>query len=296
MRLSRTNAGVVLQRGDDTLVLADRWDDLFRRRDLKRYLASCAGVSVSQGVDVEPLAPIGSQEVWAAGITYYASRDARMEEAATENNADVYQRCYEAERPELFMKATSHRVVGPGQLVRIRSDSAWNVPEPELTIAMTAHCEVLGYTIGNDMSSRDIEGDNPLYLPQAKIYDGCAALGPSIHVTEAAPGAHCEIELLIERPSGTPNADSVPGEFVSGEFVSGEFVTVFRGTTTIAQIRRTFDDLISYLWRHCSFPDGCFLLTGTGIVPPPPFTLEPGDRVSISIDGIGTLTNTVASF
>jgi len=279
MKLSRTASGVVLQRGDDTLVLADGWDELFRRRELKQYLATCVGAPVPIGTAVEPLAPIGSQEVWAAGITYYASRDARMEEAATENNADVYQRCYDAERPELFMKATAHRVVGPGQPVRIRSDSMWNVPEPELTIAMTAHAEVLGYTIGNDMSSRDIEGDNPLYLPQAKIYDGCAALGPSILVTDTAPGPHCEIELVIERRSAAP---------------AGGTAEVFRGTTTVAQIRRTLEDLISYLWRHCSFPDGCFLMTGTGIVPPAPFTLQLGDRVSISIDGIGTLQNEVA--
>lgn len=291
MRLSKTAGGPLLERHDEFLVLAESWDDLFRRDELKKYLSECTGGVSLDGKHHTPLAPISSQEVWAAGITYFASRDARMEEAATENNADVYERCYNAERPELFMKATPHRVVGPGDLVRIRRDSAWNVPEPELTIAMTAHGEVLGYTIGNDMSSRDIEGDNPLYLPQAKIYDGCAALGPSILVVDAPPDPSSEIALVIERPSAPEPPDSM-ADGVADELRS--VTEVFRGATTVSQIRRTFDDLIAYLWRHCTFPNGCFLMTGTGIVPPAPFTLEPGDRVSISIEGIGTLTNTVA--
>lgn len=276
MRLTRTAAGAVLERDGETLLLDRTWDELFRTPSVHAYLPSATGTPVDR--PDAPLAPVSSQEVWAAGITYYVSRDARMEESVTSDAADVYDRCYDAERPELFFKATPSRVSDPGADVRIRQDSNWNVPEPELTIAITSTGEVLGYTIGNDMSSRDIEGENPLYLPQAKIYDGCASAGPSILVTDARPDPAWSIALVISRSAG----------------VGGVREPVFSDRTTVAQIRRPFEELIEYLHRDNTFGAGCLLMTGTGIVPPSSFTLEPGDEVSITIDEIGTLTNSVA--
>ncbi len=270
LTLTRTASGPVLDRDGDRRLLADDWDDLFGVDGLVDYLGSSDGAAFD--ADPAPLKPVSRQEVWAAGITYYASRDARMEESEVAGSADVYQRCYDALRPELFFKATAHRVVGDGDSVRIRTDAHWNVPEPELTLAITKHGEVFGYTIGNDMSSRDIEGENPLYLPQAKIYDGCASLGPCIVVTDRPPPPECEISLSITRNGAG---------------------TVFAGATTVARIRRTFTELVEHLRRDNSFPDGCFLMTGTGIVPPADFTLEAGDAIEISIDAIGTLRNWV---
>ncbi len=216
-----------------------------------------------------PLAPIERQEVWAAGVTYFRSREARMEES--EREADVYDRVYSAARPELFFKATSHRVVGPGDFVRIRDDSEWNVPEAELALAVNAEGRIVGYTIGNDMSSRSIEGDNPLYLPQAKIYDGSCALGPCLYLSDEPLPASTEIALVVSR------ADRV----------------VFEGETSLSEMKRKPEELVSYLFRHCSFPKGCYLLTGTGIVPDADFTLQRGDVVAITIEPIGTLENTV---
>ncbi len=218
---------------------------------------------------IELLPPIDSQEVWASGVTYSRSRDARMEESTQE---DVYDRVYEAERPELFMKATASRVSGTGGTVAIRGDSTWDVPEPELTLVLNVRGEIVGYTVGNDVSSRSIEGENPLYLPQAKIYSGCAGLGPWIALTsEIADPNDLTIKLVIDR-EGTVH---------------------FEDQTSTSQIHRTFDDLTSYLIRHNSFPQGVFLMTGTGIIPPPEFTLEDGDVVRITIDGIGALDNPV---
>lgn len=217
------------------------------------------------------LAPIEAQEVWAAGVTYQRSRTARMAEAESAGGGDFYDRVYHADRPELFMKATPHRVVGPESAVRIRRDSKWNVPEPELTLLVSPRGKILGYTIGNDMSSRDLEGQNPLYLPQAKTYDGCCALGPAILVTRDPPAPSTEIRLAILR-AGEP---------------------AFTGATTLAAMKRRPEELVEYLYRESSFPNGAFLMTGTGIVPPDSFTLRPGDRVEIGIDGIGTLCNTV---
>ncbi|MGE0605819.1 MAG: fumarylacetoacetate hydrolase family protein [Pirellulales bacterium] len=220
--------------------------------------------------DIQLLAPIDQQEVWAAGVTYKRSRTARMEES--QGAASFYDKVYVAPRPELFMKATPHRVVGPGQPVRIRYDAKWNVPEPELALAINSRQELVGFTIGNDMSSRDIEGENPLYLPQAKVYNGCCALGPCITLADGGPiGPQSAIKLAIQR--------------------GGQ--EVFGGETSVSQLARTFDDLIQWLCRENSFPTGVFLLTGTGIVPKDDFTLQAGDMVSISIDGIGTLTNPV---
>jgi 2-dehydro-3-deoxy-D-arabinonate dehydratase len=223
----------------------------------------------------ELLAPIGSQEVWAAGVTYVRSRSARMEESKDAGGGSFYDRVYSAVRPELFFKATARRVVGPHASVRIRSDAAWSVPEPELTLLLNARGEVVGYTIGNDMSSRDIEGENPLYLPQAKVYDGSCALGPCV--------------LLCENMQDALPASTV----IRIEILRGE-ACAFRGETSLAELKRSPEELASFLFRDSSFPDGAFLMTGTGIVPGDEFTLAHGDRIRISINGIGTLENTVA--
>jgi 2-dehydro-3-deoxy-D-arabinonate dehydratase len=216
------------------------------------------------------LAPLDNQEVWAAGVTYRRSQVARMEES--KGAAVFYDMVYAAARPELFFKATPHRVAGPGQAVRIRQDAKWNVPEPELALVLNSRMQLKGFTIGNDMSSRDIEGENPLYLPQAKVYDACCGLGPWITLAPAMPpAADLGIELSIAR------GDQV----------------VFTGKTSVAQMARSFDDLAGWLARDNSFPQGVILLTGTGIVPSDDFTLAAGDVVSISIAGIGTLTNPV---
>ncbi len=219
--------------------------------------------------DVQLLAPIDAQEVWAAGVTYRRSRDARMEEST---QRDVYDLVYDAERPEIFLKATPRRVSHPGEPVTIRSDSTWDVPEPELALVLNRHGEIVGYTVGNDMSSRSIEGENPLYLPQAKIYDGSASLGPVVVLaSEIDDALGLRIELVIER----------------------EGAEAFRGETSTAEIHRPLDDLARYLFRGSAHPDGAVLMTGTGIVPPDDFTLADGDMVHISIEGIGTLTNPV---
>ena len=221
-------------------------------------------------LDVTLLPPVDHQEVWAAGVTYKRSRTARMEES--EGAASCYDRVYVSPRPELFFKATPHRVAGHGQPLRIRADSAWNVPEPELTLVMNSRARLVGFTAGNDMSSRDIEGDNPLYLPQAKVYNQCCGLGPWITL-----------------------ADSMPplSEIGIGVTIHREGRVVFEGRTGVDQMARTPEDLMEWLWRDNSFPNGVLLMTGTGIVPESDFTLQPGDRVDVSIDGIGTLSNPV---
>lgn len=219
---------------------------------------------------VQLLPPIDRQEVWAAGVTYKRSRAARMEES--EAAASCYDRVYVSPRPELFFKASPHRVCGQNQPLRIRQDATWNVPEPELTLVLNSRLRLVGFTIGNDMSSRDIEGDNPLYLPQAKVYDQCCGLGPSITLLSAMPPREeIGIRLSILR--------------------AGQ--SVFAGETSVAQMARTFEDLIGWLGRDNSFPNGVFLLTGTGIVPESDFTLHADDIVEISIDGIGTLRNPI---
>jgi 2-dehydro-3-deoxy-D-arabinonate dehydratase len=215
-------------------------------------------------------APIDEQEVWAAGVTYRRSRDARMEESAQK---DVYDRVYDADRPELFLKATPHRVSGPGEPVAIRADSGWDVPEPELVLLLNSGGGVVGYTIGNDVSSRSIEGENPLYLPQAKVYSQCAGLGPLVvTVDEVDDPSQLAIDLTIRRNGAV----------------------LFQDSTSTAQMHRTFDDLRDYLFRANAFPAGVFLMTGTGIVPPLEFTLQDADEVTIDIAGIGSLVNPVA--
>lgn len=219
---------------------------------------------------VKLLPPIDRQEVWAAGVTYKRSRTARMEESATA--ASCYDRVYASPRPELFFKATPHRVSGHWQPLRIRKDSQWNVPEPEVALVLNSRLQLVGYTCGNDMSSRDIEGDNPLYLPQAKCYNQCCGLGPWITLPLGMPSAvDIGIRLVIKR--------------------DGE--QVYDGRTGVDHMARTFENLIGWLGRDNSFPNGCFLLTGTGIVPDSNFTLLPGDIVEIKIDGIGTLVNPI---
>lgn len=216
------------------------------------------------------LPPIDNQEVWAAGVTYKRSQTARMEES--EAAASCYDRVYNADRPELFFKATPHRVSGHRQPLRIRQDASWNVPEPEVTLVLSPKLRIVGLTVGNDMSSRDIEGENPLYLPQAKCYDQCAGLGPSITLySELPPMNEIDIDLKIER--------------------SGQIV--FDQQTSAGQMARTFENLVHWLGRDNSFPKGAFLMTGTGIVPTSDFTLQRGDTVHITISGVGTLSNPI---
>lgn len=216
------------------------------------------------------LPPIDSQEVWAAGVTYKRSQTARMEESETA--ASCYDRVYASPRPEIFFKATPHRVRGTADELRIRADATWNVPEPELTLVISPDLKIVGFTVGNDMSSRDIEGDNPLYLPQAKMYNQCCGLGPWITLADAMPAREkIEISMKIWR--------------------SGQ--CVFDQSTSVAQMARTFESLVEWLGRDNSFPNGTFLLTGTGIVPNSDFTLAVADRVDIQISGIGLLSNTI---
>jgi 2-dehydro-3-deoxy-D-arabinonate dehydratase len=229
-----------------------------------------ANATLIAAPQVRMLAPLDRQEVWAAGVTYKRSQVARMEESET--GASHYDRVYTAPRPELFFKAMPRRVAGPGQPVRIRKDTKWSVPEPELALVISPAGKLVGFTVGNDMSARDIEGENPLYLPQAKLYNDCCALGPCILIPEEPINrAEMHITLVIHRRGSE----------------------AFRGQTNVDQMKRTFDDLIDWLFRDNSFPDGVVLLTGTGIVPPNEFTLEAGDVVTIDIAGIGTLTNPV---
>jgi 2-dehydro-3-deoxy-D-arabinonate dehydratase len=244
------------------------------RDDLHEYLAGLSRVLTSVGsVSLDAvLPPIDNQEVWAAGVTYFRSRTARIEESKAATGGGFYDLVYNADRPELFFKAAPWRVVGSGGTVRFRGDARWNVPEPELALLISPSGRILGYTVGNDMSSRDIEGENPLYLPQAKVYDGACALGPCVLVTPDPPPPSTKITLEIRR--------------------SGR--TEFTGSTALSEMKRDFKTLVEYLYRETSFPHGCVLLTGTGVVPPDGFTLDHGDEVLIAVDGIGTLRNVVA--
>ena len=252
---------------------ASAWDEIIAREDLfdhlSRVISHVRRTQPPSPQDVLP--PIGSQEVWAAGVTYYRSRDARMEESKSAGGGDFYDRVYSAARPELFFKATPHRVVGPGAKVAIRSDASWSVPEPELVLFITPGGKIAGYTIGNDMSSRDIEGENPLYLPQAKVYDRSCALGPCLLISDEALPASTGISIEIRR----------------------EGKVSFSGATTLKEMKRQPEELARYLYHSSSFPSGCLLFTGTGIVPPDSFTLRHGDEISITIPPIGTLSNVV---
>lgn len=274
MRLYRTKQGAVLEEKSVFYSLPGfSWDALFTwESPIQKLQELKQSASVSSLQLEEVLAPIQSQEVWAAGVTYYRSREARITESKEAGGGSFYDRVYVAERPELFFKSTPHRTVGPNQKIRIRADSSWSVPEPELTLAINTAGVIFGYTCGNDVSARDIEGENPLYLPQAKIYDQSCALGPALLIPSAPLDATTPISLSIVRQEKE----------------------VFSGQTTLASMKRPLEELAHFLFRENSFPVGCFLLTGTGVVPPDSFTLRSGDVCHISIEPIGTLTNQVA--
>lgn len=275
MRLYRTDSGCVLEQDTTCYLLPNcSWDELITRDDLEGHVREKIGSGSLQPTrlqDLRILAPIGAQEVWAAGVTYYRSRDARMEESKSAGGGDFYDRVYTAQRPELFFKGTASRVVGHRDKVGIRRDAAWSVPEPELALLIGPTGKIVGYTIGNDMSSRDIEGENPLYLPQAKVYYRSCALGPGVVISSDAPPSSTEICLEILR----------------------EGATSFAGSTSLSAMKRDCATLVDYLYRDNVFPNGCFLLTGTGVVPPDSFTLQQGDEIRISITGVGTLINSV---
>jgi 2-dehydro-3-deoxy-D-arabinonate dehydratase len=270
--LYRSADQLIVQRGGDCFRLAERnLDTLFTQADPARWVHDQLSRAETTACPTQSQAPIGTQEVWAAGVTYLRSRDARMDESKDAGGGTFYDRVYDAPRPEIFFKATPHRVVGPGAKVRVRGDSRWNVPEPEVALAINHQGRIFGYTIGNDMSSRDIEGENPLYLPQAKVYADCCGLGPGLVIREPLP-RETAIDLAISRGP----------------------TTVCTGSTSLTQMKRNFEELAGYLFRDNSFPQGCFLLTGTGIIPPGEFTLQSGDVIRITVAGLGTLENIVA--
>lgn len=275
MKLYNTARGPVAENEGRFFLLAAHWDDLVAPPGLqdrvRQLLAGTPALPEASLSEAEWRAPIGAQEVWAAGVTYFRSRDARMEESKEAGGGDFYARVYDAPRPELFFKASPFRVRGPGQPLRIRRDAHWNVPEPELALVISKAGTIEGFTIGNDMSSRDIEGENPLYLPQAKVYDGSCGLGPCVLVAEGAIFLERNISLQITRAGAA----------------------VFEAATSLSRLKRRPEELVAWLFRESSFPHGCVLLTGTGVVPPSDFTLAPGDEIAITIDGIGTLRNPV---
>jgi 2-dehydro-3-deoxy-D-arabinonate dehydratase len=273
--LYRTHNGLFVAKDNWLYGLPDTsLDALIAHEDLHGLLSSVtSGDRTQEYEELSPLeAPIGHQEVWASGVTYYRSRSARIEESKDAGGGDFYDRVYSAERPELFFKAVAHKVAGPNSRVHIRSDAKWSVPEPELTLVVNPRGEIIGYTIGNDMSSRDIEGANPLYLPQAKVYDRSCALGPGILIRKEPMPSTTQIAMEILR------AGSVQ----------------FSAAIHLSEMKRDPRTLVEYLYRDQSFLHGCFLLTGTGIIPPDAFTLQTADEIRISIGGIGTLINFVA--
>lgn len=276
MKVYKIGSSIVIEHNNEYFkIVEENWDkfvnddNLYDKLEIMVESGTPEPLGKTLVADVE--APIQSQEIWASGVTYLKSKTGRQEESSKKSAADFYADVYEADRPELFFKAMKNRVVGHNGMVRIRKDSTWNVPEPELTLFISSNAKIIGYTIGNDMSSRSIEGENPLYLPQAKTYDGCAALGPCIYVPKEPLPSDTEIKLNISRESEI----------------------VFNGDIKIDQIKRNFEELVEYLYRECTFINGCFLMTGTGIVPIREFTLQIGDKIDIDITSIGTLSNTV---
>jgi len=279
MKLYKLAQGVILSHERISYLFEGDWDALVNNEELHTYLSGLIpGLpQVTEEKALEEITrnlapPIGNQEVWAAGVTYLRSREARMEESAGSGAADLYDKVYAAERPELFFKSMPHRVAGHNQPVYIRRDSTWNVPEPELALFINSKGNIQGYTIGNDMSSRSIEGENALYLPQAKIFERSAALGPCLYVPAEPIPADTPIKMNIHRNEQLMYADE----------------------TNIGRMKRSLTELAGYLYRECDFRDGCFLMTGTCLVPPNDFTLLPGDVISISIDPIGQLVNTIS--
>ena len=277
MKLYKTKKGFVIQKDDSYYLVNDEsWDAFVNDDGLYSKMQTITQTNApteeaKKLIESEIQPPIQSQEIWACGVTYFRSKVGRQEESKNSGGSDFYARVYEADRPEIFFKATAARTVGHGEKVKIRKDSTWDVPEPELTLAVTSSGKIVGYTVGNDMSSRSIEGENPLYLPQAKTYDGSAAVGPCIYVPENPIPPETKIKMNILR----------------------EGKTVFEGETAINQIKRKLEDLVSYLYRETSFPNGCLIMTGTGIVPSSDFTLKSGDEIRITIEHIGTLVNEV---
>jgi 2-dehydro-3-deoxy-D-arabinonate dehydratase len=274
MKLYKTKTGIVIEKENKFFSVTNQnWDEFINDDRLLQKMEALTQALPAEGAELisDIKAPVGSQELWACGVTYLRSKIGRQEESKDAGGGDFYARVYEAERPEVFFKSTPHRIIGPNGLVRIRKDSTWDVPEPELTLVVTSSGKIVGYTIGNDMSSRSIEGENPLYLPQAKTYDACAALGPCIYVTDQPLDKGTTISLEISRESKK----------------------VFEGSVGITQMKRTPQELVSFVFRECSFPHGCLVMTGTGIVPGNDFTLKSGDEIKISIDHIGELVNTV---
>ena len=277
MHLYRTTDGFIIKNKDEYRLVDEsaEWDDFINRDDLRKFIENewikAKNLTYSAESADNLLAPVGSQEVWAAGVTYHSSRLARMEESQDSGGGDFYSRVYQADRPEIFLKATASRVVGHGDSFRIRQDSSWDVPEPELTLFAASSGKIVAYTVGNDVSSRSIEGENPLYLPQAKTFDKCACLGPGLFIPENPISQDSKVSIKITR--------------------KGE--EKFFGETSLSQMKRTPDELIKYLFRECTFTKGVFLMTGTGIVPEKDFSLQHGDIVAISIDIIGTLINSV---
>jgi 2-dehydro-3-deoxy-D-arabinonate dehydratase len=277
MKVYKVQSGIIIEnQGKFHLFKDEDWDPFINNDDvLKNAVQRLSDDSAIKNADAylanELEAPVKGQEIWASGVTYYNSKLGREEESRDAGGSDFYARVYEADRPELFFKAMGYRAIPSGGTVRKRSDSTWDVPEPELTLSITSSGKIVGYTIGNDMSSRSIEGENPLYLPQAKCYDGSTALGPCIFLTDDPLPQTTGIKIAIIR-GGT---------------------TAFSGEIGIDQIKRKFEDLVSYLYREYSFPKGSLLMTGTGIVPTSEFNLQSGDEIRIEIDGIGELINTV---
>jgi 2-dehydro-3-deoxy-D-arabinonate dehydratase len=273
MKLYKTSKGNILQLNAEEFSLNDDWDELINHENLFQHLSTHAKNKIDvDWNDIKILAPINKQEVWAAGVTYLRSRDARMEESKDAGGADFYSKVYNAERPELFFKALPHRVAAHNEEVFIRKDSKWNVPEPELTLFINSKGKIAGYTIGNDMSSRDIEGENPLYLPQAKVYERSAAIGPCLYISENEISSDTTITINIKR----------------------ENKKMFEGSIQLNRMKRKLNELAEHLFLEMKFDNGCFLMTGTGIVPPNDFTLNEDDEVEISIEGIGTLMNVVS--
>ena len=274
MKLYKTKSGIVVENDNKFYQLQEHnWDKFINDDALLLKINTLIGsLQATVSMDNEVLAPVGTnQELWACGVTYLRSKVGRQEESKSSGGADFYAKVYEAERPEVFFKSTPHRIVGHNDFVRIRKDSTWDVPEPELTLVVTSSGKIVGYTIGNDLSSRSIEGENPLYLPQAKTYDACAAIGPCVYVSDKPIDNSTMIYLEINRNDAK----------------------VFEGSVVLSQMKRTPEELVSFVYRECSFPYGCLIMTGTGIVPGSDFTLLSGDEIKISIDGIGELVNWV---
>jgi len=276
MKLYKTKKGIVLENNNAFYAIQADWDTFVNDDNLFQKLSdisqkNSADASAKNHITGSLQPPIQSQEIWACGVTYLRSKVGRQEESKNSGGSEFYARVYEADRPEIFFKATAQRAVGSGDKVAIRKDSTWDVPEPELTLCVTSSGKIVGYTVGNDMSSRSIEGENPLYLPQAKTYDRSAAIGPCIYVTDKPLPENTLISIEIRR-SGS---------------------SVFSGNVEISQMKRKLTELVSYLYRECTFPHGCLVMTGTGIVPSNEFTLQHGDEIKITIGPIGTLINTV---